>query len=98
MDNKSDDLIIKLIDWGGGNFFIKLAKFFSKSVKLSKVTGTPYYIAPEVIHEKYDEKCDIWSAGVMLYILLCGYPPFNGDTDKEIMESVKKGVFEYPGK
>ena len=39
----------------------------------------------------------MWSAGVMLYILLCGYPPFNGDSDIEIMKAVKKGKFEYPG-
>ena len=64
---------------------------------MNKITGTPYYIAPEVLEEKYDEKCDVWSAGVMLYILLCGYPPFNGDSDIEIMKAVKKGKFEYPG-
>ena len=97
MDNKNEDSIIKLIDWGGGNLFLlKIARYFSKNKKLNKISGTPYYIAPEVLEEKYDEKCDIWSTGVILYILLCGYPPFNGDSDIEIMKTVKKGKYEYP--
>jgi len=88
-DKNRDNPVIKLIDWGG-------ARYFSKHKKMSKVNGTPYYIAPEVLSETYDEKCDIWSAGVIFYILLCGYPPFNGETDKEIMEAVKKGEFDFP--
>ena len=88
-DKNKEHPVIKLIDWGG-------ARYFSKHKKMSKVNGTPYYIAPEVLNEVYDEKCDIWSAGVILYILLCGYPPFNGETDKEIMDAVKKGEFDFP--
>ena len=88
-DKNQDNPVIKLIDWGG-------ARYFSKNKKMSKVNGTPYYIAPEVLNEVYDEKCDIWSAGVIFYILLCGYPPFNGETDKEIMDAVKKGEFDFP--
>ena len=80
--------IIKLIDWGG-------ARYFSKK-KMSTIKGTPYYIAPEVIKEVYDEKCDIWSIGVIFYVLLCGYPPFNGDTDVEIMQNVQRGKFFFP--
>ena len=85
----NDNLLIKLIDWGG-------ARYFSKNKKMSTIKGTPYYIAPEVLKEVYDEKCDIWSIGVIFYVLLCGYPPFNGDKDIEIMQNVQRGQFFFP--
>jgi calcium-dependent protein kinase len=88
LDYKSDIAHLKIIDWGG-------ARYFKKNKKMSKISGTAYYIAPEVLDEKYDEKCDIWSCGVILYILLSGYPPFNGDTDVDIMKSVRKGVYDF---
>ena len=81
-ENESDEANLKLIDFGVSCEFIK-------DTKLKETLGTPYYIAPEVLLQNYDEKCDVWSAGVILYILLCGYPPFNGDDDKEIIDSVK---------
>ncbi len=48
-----------------------------------------------MLKRKYTEKCDIWSCGVILYILLCGYPPFNGDNDKIIVDKVLSGKYEF---
>ena len=59
--------------------------------------GTSYYIAPEVLKKKYDERCDVWSVGVLLYILLSGTPPFDGRDDQEITENVKKGKINLKG-
>lgn len=53
-------------------------------------------MAPEVLKGKYDQKCDLWSCGVICYILLCGYPPFNDRNDHVIIEKIKKGEFEFP--
>ena len=50
-----------------------------------------------VLKKTYDEKCDIWSAGVILYIMLSGYPPFNAPNDELIMEKVRRGVYNFEG-
>ena len=57
--------------------------------------GTAFYMAPEVLTKNYNNLCDMWSVGVILYILLCGYPPFYGDDDKEILEAAAKGEFDF---
>ena len=57
--------------------------------------GTPYYIAPEVINKNYNHKCDIWSCGVITYLLLSGMPPFNGQSDQDIMKKVCEGQFSF---
>lgn len=55
--------------------------------------GSIYYIAPEVIERSYHKECDIWSCGVILFILLSGYPPFSGLSDKETLNKIRKGFF-----
>ena len=89
---KNGCLQVKLIDFG-------TAKMFEKGHQENKYVGSSYYMAPEIIKRKYDEKCDLWSIGVILYILLTGRPPFDGNDDEEILNNVKKGVFDkssYP--
>lgn len=83
---------LKIIDFG-------LSKIMAtgKLQRMKTRAGTPYYISPEVLMGNYDVSCDMWSAGCMLYILLCGYPPFYGDDNKEILEMVQKGIFDFDG-
>ena len=55
--------------------------------------GSPYYIAPEVLTSEYDERCDIWSIGCIIYVMLAGRPPFEGRNELEIIKNVKIGEF-----
>ena len=87
--DKSENSPIKVIDFG-------MSKRFDHNKLMSEKVGTAYYISPEVIKGKYDEKCDIWSAGVILYILICGYPCFNGEDDREILVAIQKGKIRFP--
>ena len=64
---------------------------------LSESIGTPYYIAPEVWKSSYNKACDLWSCGVILYIMLSGTPPFNGPNDKHIKELIIKGSYSLTG-
>lgn len=83
---------IKLIDFGLSRRFRRGEEVMSSRV------GTCYYTSPEVLKQEYDNSCDVWSVGVIAYILLCGYPPFNGSNDSKICESILEGSLCFNGK
>jgi len=59
--------------------------------------GTPGYVAPEVLRNKgYDKTVDIWSVGVIMYILLCGFPPFYEENTALLFEQIMRGQFDFP--
>jgi calcium-dependent protein kinase len=75
------------------SFKIKVCDFGLSTVVenegLKDMVGTPYYLAPEILRkEKYNEKCDIWSLGILLYELLCGDCPFEADTKKQMLNKI----------
>ena len=63
--------------------------------RMTTKVGTVYYISPEIIKGNYDEKCDIWACGVILYTLLSGYPPFNGQSDKDIYNMISQVKYDF---
>lgn len=89
LDSKRNDHI-KVIDFG-------TSQVFDSEEKMTQTFGTAYYIAPEVLKKQYNEKCDMWSIGVIMYILLSGTPPFNGANDGEILRKVKEGRYNFSG-
>ena len=108
MISPKDPFTLKIIDFGLSRTFSNERvlkelpsddgnrKWKTRAVLKTKA-GTPFYIAPEVLTGNYSEKCDVWSAGVILYILLCGYPPFYGESNKQILEAVKLGKLDFSG-
>ena len=78
---------VKICDFG-------MAKMIHKNQDENKFVGTIYYVAPEVIQKKYNEKCDLWSCGVIMYIMLSRKPPFGGEGANEIMANIQKGTLD----
>ena len=89
--NVADDSCLKLIDFG-------LSKVIEGDKNLKGAVGTTFYMAPEVITGNYNEKCDIWALGVILYIMLCGKPPFYSQNEEELKKNIcsMKYTFDYP--
>mmetsp|Transcript_24109 Transcript_24109/g.41198 ORF Transcript_24109/g.41198 Transcript_24109/m.41198 type:complete len:289 (-) Transcript_24109:145-1011(-) len=89
----ADDLIdVKIADFG-------LSKIMGENTMMQTACGTPIYVAPEVLSgEAYEKEVDMWSIGVITYILLCGFPPFfdDGSNMGELFEQIMAGEYDYP--
>ncbi|XP_010536433.1 PREDICTED: calcium-dependent protein kinase 29 [Tarenaya hassleriana] len=85
--SKEDDSPIKATDFG-------LSVFIEDGKVYKDIVGSAYYVAPEVLHRNYGKEIDVWSAGVILYILLSGVPPFWGETEKSIFEAILEGKLD----
>ncbi|OMJ90348.1 hypothetical protein SteCoe_7258 [Stentor coeruleus] len=85
---KEPDAKLKLIDFG-------TSTLFDKTKKIKGIFGTYFYMAPEVISGNYDEKCDVWSLGVILYVLLSGDLPFTGSTEEEIISKIRNASVSF---
>ncbi|XP_010263104.1 PREDICTED: calcium-dependent protein kinase 20-like isoform X2 [Nelumbo nucifera] len=86
--NQGEEASLKTIDFG-------LSVFFKPGQTFTDVVGSPYYVAPEVLRKHYGPECDVWSAGVIIYILLSGVPPFWDETEQGIFEQVLRGELDF---
>lgn len=91
LESKEEE-VIKLIDFGLSR------RHEEGEASMSNTVGTSYYMSPEMIKGKYDKSCDVWSIGTIAFTLLCGYPPFNGETDSDIFRSIIRDRLEFPVK
>ncbi|KAL5708951.1 non-specific serine/threonine protein kinase [Ranunculus cassubicifolius] len=86
--NEKEEALLKAIDFG-------LSEFFKPGEIFTDLVGSPYYVAPEVLQKKYGQECDIWSSGVIIYILLSGVPPFWDETEQGIFEQILRGELDF---
>lgn len=78
LTDKTESAVIKAADFG-------LCTYFKPGQRFRHIVGSAYYVAPEVLQKNYSHEADMWSLGVVLYILLCGLPPFWGDTGTQLL-------------
>ncbi len=90
-ETAEEDSPVKIVDFG-----LSRTHYGSHDPPMRAIVGTPYYIAPEVLRKNYTKSCDVWSVGIIAYILLCGYPPFNGATNNETHDSILRGRYCFP--
>jgi calcium-dependent protein kinase len=86
--NKKEASPLKAIDFG-------LSVFFKPGEKFYEIVGSPYYMAPEVLKRNYGPEIDVWSAGIILYILLCGVPPFWAETEQGVAQAILRGALDF---
>ncbi|KAL6586296.1 Mitogen-activated protein kinase cpk1 [Orobanche minor] len=86
--DQREESLLKTIDFG-------LSIFFKPGEKYSDVVGSPYYVAPEVLRKRYGPEADVWSAGVIVYILLSGVPAFWAESEQGIFEQVLHGDLDF---
>ncbi len=91
-ENTTLDSDIKIIDFGVSR------QIFKNNDDLNSIVGTPYFVAPEVLSGKYDKKVDIWSVGIIMYVLMTGKPPFNAKSREELFEKIKTKDLPFPQK
>ena len=85
----ASSLSIKLIDFG-------MSRVDPIDQPMTTSIGTAYYVSPEVLNKSYGRKCDLWSVGVVVYMIICGYYPFYGESTNQIIKHVSTGKFDYP--
>jgi calcium-dependent protein kinase len=86
---------LKLIDFGLSTSYFKSTGGQGEYTRMTTRAGTAFFMAPEVLEANYSNACDMWSCGVILYVMLCGYPPFDGDTEEEILLNVQSGEYDF---